>query len=51
VTAQDAERAFRPELAADALPSLRAISASMHVGQDRARQFRAHLEQLSAAGA
>ena len=48
-TAQDAERAFTPELAVGALPSLRAIRARMHVGTDRARQFRAHLEQLAAA--
>jgi hypothetical protein len=49
VTARDAERIFTCELAAGALRCQRAISATMHVGQDRARQLRAHVAQLAAA--
>jgi hypothetical protein len=49
VTAADAESAFLPELTSGALPSIRAIRARLHVGQDRARQFRAHLEQVTAS--
>ena len=43
IIAQDARRAFAAELAAGTLPSQRAIRARLHVGQDRARQLRAHL--------
>jgi hypothetical protein len=37
------------ELASGALPSVRAIRLRMHVGQDRARQLREHLENVTAA--
>ena len=47
VTGEDAEREFMAELAAGALPSLRQIRSRLHVGQDRARQLREHLESLT----
>ena len=47
VTGEDAEREFMTELASGALPSLRAIRSRLHVGQDRARQLREHLEALT----
>jgi len=49
VTGEDAEREFMADLASSALPSLRQIRARLHVGQDRARQLRAHLEALTRA--
>jgi phage/plasmid primase-like uncharacterized protein len=48
VTGDDAEREFMSELASGALPSLRQIRSRMHVGQDRARQIRDHLEGMLA---
>lgn len=47
VTADDAEHEFMADLASGALPSLRSIRARMHVGQDRARQLREHLETVT----
>jgi hypothetical protein len=41
-----AEREFMSELASGALPSIRQIRARLHVGQDRARALREHLEAL-----
>lgn len=41
---------FAAELAAGDVPSIRAIRAGLHVGQDRARQVQAHLETLTPAG-
>ena len=35
------------DLASGALPSLRSIRARMHVGQDRARAIREHLESVA----
>jgi hypothetical protein len=48
VTADDAEREFMSELATGALPSIREIRTRLHVGQDRAKELRAHLESLAA---
>lgn len=48
VTPRDAEHEFMSELAAGALPSQREIRSRMHVGQDRARALREHLEAVSA---
>jgi hypothetical protein len=48
VNGADAEREFAPELAAGTLPSLRQIRARLHVGQDRARTLRTHLETVTA---
>lgn len=47
VTGEDAEREFGAELASGALPSLRTIRTRLHVGQDRARGLREHLESLT----
>ena len=47
VAAQDAEREFMADLASGTLPSLRSIRARMHVGQDRARAIREHLESVA----
>jgi hypothetical protein len=41
-----AEREFMAELASGALPSVRQIRERLHVGQNRARQLREHLEVL-----
>lgn len=48
VTAQDAEREFMTDLASGTIPSLRSIRARMHVGQERARALREHLESVTA---
>jgi hypothetical protein len=48
VTGDDAEREFMTDLASGTLPSQRQIRARMHVGQDRARQLREHLETVTA---
>ena len=48
---RDAADAFAAELAAGDVPSIRAIRAELHIGQDKARQVRAHLETLTPAGA
>ena len=45
--AQDAEREFIADLASGTLPSLRSIRTRMHVGQDRARAIREHLESVA----
>jgi hypothetical protein len=47
VTAQDAEREFMTDLASGTLSSLRSIRARMHVGQERARAIREHLESVA----
>lgn len=47
MSALDAEREFMSELAAGALPSQRQIRDRMHVGQDKAREFHAHLETVT----
>ncbi len=44
-----AEREFMSELALGALPSIRQIRTRLHVGQDRAKQLREHLEALVSA--
>jgi hypothetical protein len=49
VTETDAELHYAPELAAGTLPSQRQIRADLHVGQDRARALRTHLETVSAS--
>ena len=49
VTAEDAEREFMADMASGAIPSLRSIRARMHVGQERARILREHLESVSAS--
>jgi hypothetical protein len=46
VSGDDAEREFTTELASGTLPSLRSIRARMHVGQERARTLREHLESV-----
>ena len=46
VTATDAESEFMSELASGAVPSLRSIRSRLHVGQDRAKQIRDHLETV-----
>src|SRR5258706_546644 len=47
VTGEDAEREFMTDLASGAVPSLRSIRARMHVGQERARALREHLESVT----
>lgn len=49
VTATDAESEFMSELAAGAVPSLRSIRARLHVGPDRAKALREHLEGVTAS--
>jgi hypothetical protein len=49
VTAEDAEQEFMPELASGAVPSLRQIRARLHVGPERAKALRAHLERVTPA--
>jgi len=49
VTPRDAEAEFMTELASGALPSIRQIRARLHVGQERARVLREHLEALVSA--
>jgi hypothetical protein len=44
-----AERKYAPDLADGRVPSLRAVMADLHLGQDRARQVRAHLASLAAS--
>ena len=44
-----AERKYAPDLADGQVPSLRAVMADLHIGQDRARQVRAHLASLAAS--
>ena len=46
---QRAERAFAGRLEAGSLPSLRAIMRDIGVGQDKAREVRAHLASLATA--
>jgi hypothetical protein len=46
VTATHAESEFMSELASGAVPSLRSIRSRLHVGQDRAKQIRDHLETV-----
>ncbi len=47
VTGEDAAREFMADLASGAVPSLRSIRARMHVGQERARTLREHLESVT----
>lgn len=47
VTVADAEREFMADLASGTIPSLRQIRARMHVGQERARALREHLEPVA----
>ena len=47
MSAQDAEREFMADLASGTIPSLRQIRARMHVGQERARAIREHLESVA----
>jgi hypothetical protein len=47
VTETDAEIHYAPDLAAGSIPSQRRIRADLHVGQDRARALRSHLETVS----
>jgi hypothetical protein len=49
VTAEDAEVHFAAELADGRVPSARQIKAELHVGQDRAREIRAHLSTVANA--
>ncbi|HEV2371778.1 MAG TPA: hypothetical protein VGS19_06370 [Streptosporangiaceae bacterium] len=46
MTSEEAEHEFMGELAAGELPSIRQVRARMHVGQDRAKALREHLEQV-----
>jgi hypothetical protein len=46
VTVEDAEHEFSADLALGTVPSLRSIRARMHVGQERARTLREHLESV-----
>jgi hypothetical protein len=47
--AKKAERVFARHLADGRVPSLRAVMAGLHVGQDRAREVRQHLATLATA--
>jgi Protein of unknown function (DUF2637) len=47
VTDTDAALHYASELAAGSIPSQRRIRADLHVGQDRAREIRAHLEECT----
>lgn len=44
---EDAEREFMTELATGTVPSIRQVRTRMHVGQDRARALKAHLEHVA----
>lgn len=48
VTPESAELTFAAALAEGRVPSLREVRRELHVGTDKARQLRAHLEQVSA---
>lgn len=48
VTGEDAEREFMADLAAGAVPSIRQVRVRLHVGQDRAKALREHLESVAA---
>jgi hypothetical protein len=43
---EQAALAFAEQLAADRVPSVRAISAQLHIGQPRAQRLRTHLTTL-----
>lgn len=47
VTGQDAEQEFVAEIASGAVPSLRQIRSRMHVGEQRAKALREHLEGVA----
>lgn len=47
VTPEQAELAFVPVLADGVIPSLRAVRRELHVGTDKARQIREHLETVT----
>ncbi len=47
--AKRAERKYAGHLAEGRLPSLRAVMADLHLGQDRAREVRQHLASLATA--
>ena len=47
--ARKAERKYAGHLTEGRLPSLRAVMADLHLGQDRAREVRAHLATLATA--
>ena len=44
---EEAARVFADDLAADHLPSIRAIRAQLHVGQPRTQRVRAHLAAVA----
>jgi hypothetical protein len=44
-----AERKYASDLAEGTLPSLRAVMADLHLGQDKAREVRQHLATLATA--
>jgi hypothetical protein len=47
---EQAAKVFADQLAADGVPSIRAIRAQLHIGQPRAQRMRAYLAALTEAG-